>query len=168
MQPAEWNGSASISKGAIEKIAGYHFTRDSRIKGLAWECSTHPWAPFAAGMHPNEKPQPQPTMVETIGVTIDFFAPADALLTVKVPKGEFSFRPMDVPESEGIFPLGATVEIYRTPIVHQVTRSEEHTSELQSPCNLVCRLLLEKKKIFIPVVRGLEFLFIILIVIVIA
>src|SRR5256885_12435026 len=30
-----------------------------------------------------------------------------------------------------------------SPIKH---RSEEHTSELQSPCNLVCRLLLEKKK----------------------
>src|SRR3989454_3538451 len=28
----------------------------------------------------------------------------------------------------------------------QLERSEEHTSELQSPCNLVCRLLLEKKK----------------------
>src|SRR2546426_4748595 len=28
----------------------------------------------------------------------------------------------------------------------QPLRSEEHTSELQSPCNLVCRLLLEKKK----------------------
>src|SRR2546426_5570980 len=28
----------------------------------------------------------------------------------------------------------------------QCRRSEEHTSELQSPCNLVCRLLLEKKK----------------------
>src|SRR2546426_6023828 len=28
----------------------------------------------------------------------------------------------------------------------QPERSEEHTSELQSPCNLVCRLLLEKKK----------------------
>src|SRR5688500_19894720 len=27
-----------------------------------------------------------------------------------------------------------------------ICRSEEHTSELQSPCNLVCRLLLEKKK----------------------
>src|SRR5205807_5100133 len=27
-----------------------------------------------------------------------------------------------------------------------LVRSEEHTSELQSPCNLVCRLLLEKKK----------------------
>src|SRR2546426_6502583 len=31
-------------------------------------------------------------------------------------------------------------------------RSEEHTSELQSPCNLVCRLLLEKKKQRIPLV----------------
>src|SRR5256885_12294621 len=29
---------------------------------------------------------------------------------------------------------------------HRAQRSEEHTSELQSPCNLVCRLLLEKKK----------------------
>src|SRR5256885_5089293 len=38
--------------------------------------------------------------------------------------------------------------IWRRPIVTEVaplTRSEEHTSELQSPCNLVCRLLLEKK-----------------------
>src|SRR2546426_8096526 len=35
-------------------------------------------------------------------------------------------------------------------------RSEEHTSELQSPCNLVCRLLLEKKKqtIHSPTPRG--------------
>src|ERR1039457_6364969 len=30
--------------------------------------------------------------------------------------------------------------------MRQAMRSEEHTSELQSPCNLVCRLLLEKKK----------------------
>src|SRR5256885_7383454 len=29
---------------------------------------------------------------------------------------------------------------------YALDRSEEHTSELQSPCNLVCRLLLEKKK----------------------
>src|SRR5256885_2967890 len=32
-------------------------------------------------------------------------------------------------------------------LTEQPGRSEEHTSELQSPCNLVCRLLLEKKKI---------------------
>src|SRR5256885_7710091 len=30
--------------------------------------------------------------------------------------------------------------------IQKLARSEEHTSELQSPCNLVCRLLLEKKK----------------------
>src|SRR5256885_9992934 len=33
-----------------------------------------------------------------------------------------------------------------TVVVDNKPRSEEHTSELQSPCNLVCRLLLEKKK----------------------
>src|SRR2546426_8533190 len=36
------------------------------------------------------------------------------------------------------------VSAQRTPAGYY--RSEEHTSELQSPCNLVCRLLLEKKK----------------------
>src|SRR2546426_7140888 len=36
---------------------------------------------------------------------------------------------------------------HRSQACHRGTdRSEEHTSELQSPCNLVCRLLLEKKK----------------------
>jgi len=46
-----------------------------------------------------------------------------------------------------IFPVGAGLSLYEG--VHHVinpVRSEEHTSELQSPCNLVCRLLLEKKK----------------------
>src|SRR5256885_10675028 len=36
-----------------------------------------------------------------------------------------------------------------------VVRSEEHTSELQSPCNLVCRLLLEKKKqLILPITHA--------------
>src|SRR5256885_8343478 len=35
-------------------------------------------------------------------------------------------------------------------------RSEEHTSELQSPCNLVCRLLLEKKKAVSHGVHGVD------------
>src|SRR2546426_11199753 len=40
------------------------------------------------------------------------------------------------------------VRIGKTGVVakRRLSRSEEHTSELQSPCNLVCRLLLEKKK----------------------
>src|SRR2546426_8451747 len=37
--------------------------------------------------------------------------------------------------------LGHPVPVQSMPMI----RSEEHTSELQSPCNLVCRLLLEKK-----------------------
>src|SRR2546426_6118651 len=42
------------------------------------------------------------------------------------------------------------VDEHEVPLVEEIAdrldRSEEHTSELQSPCNLVCRLLLEKKK----------------------
>src|SRR2546426_6648743 len=41
-------------------------------------------------------------------------------------------------------PLVATLLAEQPP--PRLVRSEEHTSELQSPCNLVCRLLLEKKK----------------------
>src|SRR2546426_3494316 len=37
-------------------------------------------------------------------------------------------------------------ELLRPDGLARYNRSEEHTSELQSPCNLVCRLLLEKKK----------------------
>src|SRR2546426_11154473 len=39
-------------------------------------------------------------------------------------------------------------------VILEVERSEEHTSELQSPCNLVCRLLLEKKKNTPPTKRS--------------
>src|SRR5256885_4521621 len=47
---------------------------------------------------------------------------------------------------------------YDTPCMRpvSVSRSEEHTSELQSPCNLVCRLLLEKKKQVLVVSRALD------------
>src|ERR1039457_1942208 len=41
--------------------------------------------------------------------------------------------------------LEAVVADERRDPAHRADRSEEHTSELQSPCNLVCRLLLEKK-----------------------
>src|SRR5256885_9843876 len=39
--------------------------------------------------------------------------------------------------------LAKLATLHQIPVI--TTRSEEHTSELQSPCNLVCRLLLEKK-----------------------
>src|SRR5256885_7028041 len=45
------------------------------------------------------------------------------------------------PDQSAPHPREMAVDILDVPL-----RSEEHTSELQSPCNLVCRLLLEKKK----------------------
>src|SRR2546426_6157979 len=59
----------------------------------------------------------------------------------------------DTSHAYGEFPvIGARAFVWITAEVHLMFaafvlgRSEEHTSELQSPCNLVCRLLLEKKK----------------------
>src|SRR5256885_12518660 len=48
----------------------------------------------------------------------------------------------------GPAPLDLQARVQGVPqaVADKVDRSEEHTSELQSPCNLVCRLLLEKKK----------------------
>src|SRR5205807_8148850 len=52
-----------------------------------------------------------------------------------------------LPLLDPVFPIRATTFAFHraAPGSHH-RRSEEHTSELQSPCNLVCRLLLEKKK----------------------
>src|SRR2546426_5362804 len=49
------------------------------------------------------------------------------------------------PGSSEFFGRGEQLPVVQT-FRFSLDRSEEHTSELQSPCNLVCRLLLEKKK----------------------
>src|SRR5215467_8970895 len=49
------------------------------------------------------------------------------------------------PDTRHVLPDTA-IPLRATRCVGSRCRSEEHTSELQSPCNLVCRLLLEKKK----------------------
>src|SRR5256885_4399961 len=51
------------------------------------------------------------------------------------------FAPLRAGASDAHDPSDAVLRV-----ATYVERSEEHTSELQSPCNLVCRLLLEKKK----------------------
>src|SRR2546426_9343700 len=73
-------------------------------------------------------------------------------------RGELLLRQMPALEEKGV-----QLEIINAVFIHRLLhprrrhiegnerrsrgqRSEEHTSELQSPCNLVCRLLLEKKK----------------------
>src|SRR5256885_11099732 len=52
----------------------------------------------------------------------------------------------DVPKFHPFPVLARSADLARQQLQHAQVRSEEHTSELQSPCNLVCRLLLEKKK----------------------
>src|SRR5256885_6909731 len=59
-------------------------------------------------------------------------------------------RPDVAPNESGIVLPGSACTLINSvgstkPMLTSAFRSEEHTSELQSPCNLVCRLLLEKK-----------------------
>ncbi|MBI3682449.1 MAG: hypothetical protein HY235_18880, partial [Acidobacteria bacterium] len=123
-QPTKWDGSVSISKGKIERLAGFRFSDEARIEGTSWTCSTVPWGTHGGGMHPNEKAMPQPTAVQPCSVAIYFRAPADAVLTVKAPTGQFSFRPMDLPENEGLFPLNAAIEVYRSAVAENATTPE--------------------------------------------
>src|SRR5256886_3313371 len=52
---------------------------------------------------------------------------------------------LQIENSGRVTKIGAAVDV-STRVLAQAARSEEHTSELQSQSNLVCRLLLEKKK----------------------
>src|SRR2546426_8949844 len=61
------------------------------------------------------------------------------------PRSSASARSISAP-TRGSSQGAATASRLQRRELHLDHRSEEHTSELQSPCNLVCRLLLEKKK----------------------
>src|SRR5256885_11523861 len=56
------------------------------------------------------------------------------------------FRSLEVRDSDVVSVCVAGQQHHQRALHAPAHRSEEHTSELQSPCNLVCRLLLEKKK----------------------
>src|SRR3989454_2007481 len=66
-----------------------------------------------------------------------------ALISSAIERSLFDHLRVHPSHTERVAREGATEERHRR--FH--ARSEEHTSELQSPCNIVCRLLLEKKKI---------------------
>lgn len=121
--PEKWDGSVHIPGGRVVRVSGYHFTEACRIVGEnGWECATYPWDP-RAGAHPSERPGPYPTLVQPVGVTIDFIAPAEAEIEIDI-RRKFRFRWKDVPETGAIYPFGGRVEIYRTPVVEQLTGSE--------------------------------------------
>src|SRR5256885_10884128 len=73
---------------------------------------------------------------------------AAALLAASVLPGVASAQ-ADAPTSPASLST-KTARESRLPPAVEAARSEEHTSELQSPCNLVCRLLLETIKMHVP------------------
>src|SRR5688500_20292237 len=74
----------------------------------------------------------------------------DALPILVEPVREFllvQFGLREAPEgTDGAAAAQQVAQELHDQVSEPAPRSEEHTSELQSPCNLVCRLLLEKKK----------------------
>src|SRR5256885_10361899 len=65
---------------------------------------------------------------------------------VRVEKCHPAVGGFDDHDGEFVAIAAVAVQVRRGRAAEGQLRSEEHTSELQSPCNLVCRLLLEKKK----------------------
>src|SRR4051794_38723730 len=53
-EPTRWDGSAAISAGSIERIAGYHFTKQDSASGTSWKCATTPWPGHPHEMWPSE------------------------------------------------------------------------------------------------------------------
>src|SRR5256885_6661173 len=64
--------------------------------------------------------------------------------TVRVRRTAFT-PSISTRQTSRLFPIARTAAASSVRWKQPACRSEEHTSELQSPCNLVCRLLLEKK-----------------------
>src|SRR5690606_39398957 len=68
------------------------------------------------------------------------------LRTARAEHPSWDVRCLDLETAGDVEPEAGAETVLRAPSGHPVLRSEEHTSELQSRENLVCRLLLEKKK----------------------
>src|SRR2546426_2461873 len=95
--------------------------------------SEEPETPVALGEEPEETPRPEP---------LEAGASPRGEDPVRLYLKEIGKVPLLTAAQE--VQIGRRIEVGQ--IALRRTRSEEHTSELQSPCNLVCRLLLEKKK----------------------
>src|SRR2546426_4120005 len=89
---------------------------------------------------------PAPGTIMTIAGNGQNAATGDGGPAAKAAVGTALWMTFDAAGSLFIAATGDINRVRRISTAGIITRSEEHTSELQSPCNLVCRLLLEKKK----------------------
>ncbi len=120
--PTRWDGSVSLSAGKILKVRGHRFTDKDKVNDdLSWTAATTDWPVMGGGLHPNELPYPNVTRVSTLGVTVYYEAPEDAAMRVKTAPGEFEFRLAEVPESAPLHLLASRVEVFRVPVVEQIT-----------------------------------------------
>src|SRR5256885_4195569 len=86
---------------------------------------------------------PYPTLFRS---TLDVINPSTEEVAARISMGSAADVDAAVAAARRAFDgFSQTTRDERLALLDKV-RSEEHTSELQSPCNLVCRLLLEKKK----------------------
>src|SRR2546426_6920859 len=79
------------------------------------------------------------------------FGEADAVGIAELPDNVTAAALSLAINASGLVGVKTTVLLTTDEMDQATKRSEEHTSELQSPCNLVCRLLLEKKNQLIRV-----------------
>ena len=124
-EPKAWDGSLSIDKGELVELRGHQFKEGESIgPNNSWTARTDPWIAPTGGMHPHELPFPQPTRVQTVGVTVYYRAPDDATISVETTNGDFFFRLADLPPSDVMHLLATKVEVRRVPPVEAITTDE--------------------------------------------
>src|SRR2546427_4082989 len=92
--------------------------------------------------HSNTSSVALPVAGANLSVSVSTGAPSDSVFTVPAPTSA-ARTSLSIGTPQRWTPRLTTICHFEAP---GITRSEEHTSELQSQSNLVCRLLLEKKK----------------------
>ena len=124
-EPTKWDGSLSLDKGEVVDLRGHRFKEGESIgPENSWIARTDPWVPSSGGMHPHELPFPHVTKFQTVGVTLYYRAPEDAVVSVKTVNGDFSFKPAHLPPSDVLHTLSTKVELRRVPPVEAVTTDE--------------------------------------------
>src|SRR2546426_6488050 len=148
---------------AEQAAASVKVTFSEDLQNYVWVAEIHQSSnESAVVMVSLARPETLPVTRETPAVVIHkalLWSQPDRILDVAVIDGNPAHMAVLDANGVNIFKLQATrwQPEQSLPVTHshpwprdlRGRRSEEHTSELQSPCNLVCRLLLEKKKIII-------------------
>src|SRR2546426_1141208 len=116
---------------------------DRLLRRLGVERGDEPAAAQPAEPHDARRQPILEARVQQSGLQVGGLVPDEVLAAPVRPEAAEIERAEQLERLEAqVHPRRIVVE---DELVAQVGRSEEHTSELQSPCNLVCRLLLEKK-----------------------